>query len=65
MTISSRLGLGIHGSYSGREQSPRYDKPLPEEGLPQRYSTQSGPEPSEPLFYNSRPKHYKEYRYFY
>ncbi|XP_043278077.1 protein unc-13 homolog B isoform X12 [Venturia canescens] len=49
-------------NYGGRGHSPRYDEPYPGEGPPQRYSTQQSAESSEPLFYNSRPRHYKEYR---
>lgn len=56
---------GNYGNYGSSGHSPRYDEPYPEDGPPQRYlQTQQHPsESSEPLFYNSRPKHYKEYRY--
>ncbi|XP_025162387.1 uncharacterized protein LOC105181693 [Harpegnathos saltator] len=63
VTVGGRLAPGNYGSYSGSGHSPRYDEPYPEEGLPQRYLQSQHPtESSEPLFYNSRPKHYKEYR---
>ncbi|XP_011882923.1 PREDICTED: uncharacterized protein LOC105570388 [Vollenhovia emeryi] len=64
VTVGGRLAPGNYGSYVGSGHSPRYDEPYPEDGLPQRYlQTQQHPsESSEPLFYNSRPKHYKEYR---
>ncbi|XP_023290333.1 probable serine/threonine-protein kinase kinX [Orussus abietinus] len=60
-TFGGRLAAGTYGGYGGRGHSPRYDEPYPEEGPPQRYSSQTA-ESSEPLFYNSRPRHYKEYR---
>ncbi|KYN41233.1 Phorbol ester/diacylglycerol-binding protein unc-13 [Trachymyrmex septentrionalis] len=64
VTVGGRLAPSNYGSYGGPGHSPRYDEPYPEDGLPQRYlQTQQHPsESSEPLFYNSRPKHYKEYR---
>ncbi|XP_018303171.1 uncharacterized protein [Mycetomoellerius zeteki] len=64
VTVGGRLAPSNYGSYGGSGHSPRYDEPYPEDGLPQRYlQTQQHPsESSEPLFYNSRPKHYKEYR---
>ncbi|XP_070163227.1 protein unc-13 homolog B-like isoform X11 [Polyergus mexicanus] len=64
VTVAGRLAPGNYGSYGSSGHSPRYDEPYPEDGLPQRYlQTQQHPsESSEPLFYNSRPKHYKEYR---
>lgn len=61
-TAGGRRVAGSYG-YGGRGHSPRYDEPYPGEGPPQRYSTQQSAESSEPLFYNSRPRHYKEYRY--
>ncbi|XP_071643533.1 uncharacterized protein [Temnothorax longispinosus] len=64
VTVGGRLAPGNYGSYGGSAHSPRYDEPYPEDGLPQRYlqGQQHPSESSEPLFYNSRPKHYKEYR---
>ncbi|XP_070516247.1 uncharacterized protein [Cardiocondyla obscurior] len=63
VTVGGRLAPGNYGSYGGSGHSPRYDEPYPEDGLSQRYlQTQHPSESSEPLFYNSRPKHYKEYR---
>ncbi|XP_020291931.1 protein unc-13 homolog B isoform X3 [Pseudomyrmex gracilis] len=64
VTVAGRLAPGNYGSYGGSIHGPRYDEPYPEDGLSQRYlQTQQHPsESSEPLFYNSRPKHYKEYR---
>ncbi|XP_011328938.1 uncharacterized protein LOC105274476 isoform X2 [Ooceraea biroi] len=64
VTVGGRLAPSNYGSYGSSAHSPRYDEPYPEDGLPQRYlQTQQHPsESSEPLFYNSRPKHYKEYR---
>ncbi|XP_076288063.1 unc-13 isoform X11 [Lasioglossum baleicum] len=63
-TVGGRLAPSSgYGSYGGSGHSPRYDEPYPEEGPPQRYSqSQHASESSEPLFYNSRPRHYKEYR---
>ncbi|XP_076643711.1 unc-13 isoform X6 [Halictus rubicundus] len=62
-TVGGRLAPSGYGSYGGSGHSPRYDEPYPEEGPPQRYSqSQHASESSEPLFYNSRPRHYKEYR---
>ncbi|XP_017761183.1 PREDICTED: rac guanine nucleotide exchange factor JJ-like [Eufriesea mexicana] len=61
-TVGGRLAPSNYGGY-GSGHSPRYDEPYPEEGPPQRYSqSQHASESSEPLFYNSRPRHYKEYR---
>ncbi|XP_078049556.1 protein unc13 homolog isoform X12 [Augochlora pura] len=61
-TVGGKLALSGYGSYGGSGHSPRYDEPYPEEGPPQRYSqSQHASESSEPLFYNSRPRHYKEY----
>ncbi|XP_029166172.1 uncharacterized protein LOC114936974 [Nylanderia fulva] len=64
VTVGGRLAPSNYGSYGGSGHSPRYDEPYPEDGLPQRYlqSQQHPSESSEPLFYNSRPRHYKEYR---
>ncbi|XP_014475891.1 PREDICTED: uncharacterized protein LOC106745120 [Dinoponera quadriceps] len=63
VTVGGRLAPGNYGNYGSSGHSPRYDEPYPEESLPQRYSQSQHPsESSEPLFYNSRPKHYKEYR---
>ncbi|CAL1678040.1 unnamed protein product [Lasius platythorax] len=64
VTVGGRLAPSNYGSYGSSGHSPRYDEPYPDDGLPQRYlQTQQHPsESSEPLFYNSRPKHYKEYR---
>ncbi|XP_043673213.1 uncharacterized protein LOC122631512 isoform X1 [Vespula pensylvanica] len=63
-TVGGRLASGgsYGGGYGSQSHSPRYDEPYPEECLPQRYSVQHSSECSEPLFYNSRPRHYKEYR---
>ncbi|KOX76752.1 Phorbol ester/diacylglycerol-binding protein unc-13 [Melipona quadrifasciata] len=62
-TVGGRLAPSNYGGYGGSGHSPRYDEPYPEEGPPQRYSqSQHASESSEPLFYNSRPRHYKEYR---
>nr|XP_034195917.1 protein unc-13 homolog B isoform X18 [Osmia lignaria] len=62
-TVGGRLAPSNYGNYGGSGHSPRYDEPYPEEGPPQRYSqSQHASESSEPLFYNSRPRHYKEYR---
>ncbi|XP_024945050.1 uncharacterized protein LOC107272002 [Cephus cinctus] len=61
-TVGGRLAPGSYGGCSGRGHSPRYDEPYPEEGPPARYSIQPSAESSEPLFYNSRPRHYKEHR---
>lgn len=61
-TVGGRLAAGSHGGYGGRGHSPRYDEPYPEEGRPARYAAPHTGESSEPLFYNSRPRHYKEYR---
>lgn len=63
-TVGGRLSIINYAGYSGSGHSPRYDEPYPEECPPQRYSqSQHASESSEPLFYNSRPRHYKEYRY--
>ncbi|XP_068986665.1 protein unc-13 homolog B isoform X8 [Bombus flavifrons] len=61
-TVGGRLAPSNYGGYGGSGHSPRYDEPYPEEGPPQRYQSQHTSESSEPLFYNSRPRHYKEYR---
>ncbi|XP_015191567.1 PREDICTED: protein unc-13 homolog B isoform X4 [Polistes dominula] len=62
-TVGGRLASGSYGGgYGSQSHSPRYDEPYPEEGPPQRYAQQHTSETSEPLFYNSRPRHYKEYR---
>ncbi|KAG7203577.1 hypothetical protein KM043_013620 [Ampulex compressa] len=61
-TVGGRHVRGRYGGHGDSRHSPRYDEPYPEEGPPQRYSqTQHASESSEPLFYNSRPRHYKEY----
>ncbi|XP_046838440.1 probable serine/threonine-protein kinase kinX [Vespa crabro] len=63
-TVGGRIvgSVCYGGGYASQSHSPRYDEPYPEEGPPQRYSLQHSSECSEPLFYNSRPRHYKEYR---
>ncbi|KZC10205.1 hypothetical protein WN55_01188 [Dufourea novaeangliae] len=62
-TGGGRLAPSNYMRCIGLGNSPRYDEPYPEEGPPQRYSqSQHASESSEPLFYNSRPRHYKEYR---
>nr|XP_046489103.1 uncharacterized protein LOC124222327 [Neodiprion pinetum] len=61
-TVGGRLTAGSYGGYGGRGHSPRYDEPYPEEGRSGRYTTSHVGESSEPLFYNSRPRHYKESR---
>ncbi|XP_020712290.2 protein unc-13 homolog B isoform X11 [Athalia rosae] len=58
-TVGGRLAAVRGGGVRGH--SPRYDEPYPEEGRPARYTTPHSGESSEPLFYNSRPRHYKEY----
>ncbi|XP_028982489.1 uncharacterized protein LOC107045789, partial [Diachasma alloeum] len=56
---ANRMG-GIYG-YGGRGHSPRYEQPCPDQGPLPRVLPQASGESSEPLFYNSRPRHYKEY----
>ncbi|XP_063994154.1 uncharacterized protein LOC135171497 [Diachasmimorpha longicaudata] len=51
----------IYG-YGGRGHSPRYEQSCPDQGPLHRVLPQASGESSEPLFYNSRPRHYKEYR---
>ncbi|XP_011502783.1 PREDICTED: phorbol ester/diacylglycerol-binding protein unc-13-like [Ceratosolen solmsi marchali] len=57
--VASSLTPAIFSDYSAK--GLRYNEPYPGDDSCQRYMNYSG-ESSEPLFYNSRPKYYKEYR---
>ncbi|XP_011307877.1 protein unc-13 homolog A-like isoform X3 [Fopius arisanus] len=59
-SIGSRIG-GVY-EYGGRGHSPRYEQPCTDQAPLPRVLPQASGESSEPLFYNSRPRHYKEYR---